>query len=331
MTPGLRPVMEIAGVDQELIDWSSTHRPAIEDVLEGITDDYVKKHGYLPGERARHGLAWWAAQETRPDKKTPRPLDQLLAWWCVSALLKFGQRMVDGLLQRCQAAGAAIRARVGPWVDTARLRAPYREAQGVPELLHPIARFLNQERLWSSRSRRPPPVTWSEGWGTSGYSCARASLTTVLIPDEEFEPGGAANGRALAWLVASLGVGVADGVGDLGLGHAGGCGDDEVAGELCDEGFRGGAGRDQTHILSDANGLPLLVGVSAANTHDSEGLKPRWWRVTKRDTTPTAAVTSSPSGWMRTEPTTALICVDGSVGSVSAYASPARASSSASG
>ncbi|MFF0000943.1 hypothetical protein [Streptomyces avermitilis] len=91
----------------------------MEDVLEGITDEYVKKHGHLPGERARHGLAWWAAQETRPEKKTPRPLDQLLAWWRASALLKFGQRMVDGLLQRCQAAGAAIRARVGPWVDTA--------------------------------------------------------------------------------------------------------------------------------------------------------------------------------------------------------------------
>ncbi len=28
------------------------------------------------------------------------------------------------------------------------------------------------------------------------------------------------------------------------------------------------------HILSDANGLSLLVGVSAGNTHDSEGLKP---------------------------------------------------------
>lgn len=28
------------------------------------------------------------------------------------------------------------------------------------------------------------------------------------------------------------------------------------------------------HILSDANGLPLLVGVSAGNTHDSEELKP---------------------------------------------------------
>ncbi|MFK4070465.1 MobF family relaxase [Streptomyces sp. NPDC029674] len=119
VTPGLRPVMEIAGVDQELIDWSATRRRRIEDVLEGITDDYVKKHGRLPGERARHGLAWWAAQETRPDKKTPRPLDQLLAWWRVSALLKFGQAMVDGLLERCRSAGAVIRARVGPWVDTA--------------------------------------------------------------------------------------------------------------------------------------------------------------------------------------------------------------------
>ncbi|MGX1480847.1 UNVERIFIED_CONTAM: conjugative relaxase-like TrwC/TraI family protein [Streptomyces canus] len=117
VTPGLRPVMEIAGVGQELIDWSSTRRRRIEDVLKGITDEYVKKHGHLPGERVRHGLAWWAAQETRPDKKTPRPLDQLLARWRVSTLLKFGQRMVDGLLQRCQAAGAAIRAR--PWVDTA--------------------------------------------------------------------------------------------------------------------------------------------------------------------------------------------------------------------
>jgi hypothetical protein len=28
------------------------------------------------------------------------------------------------------------------------------------------------------------------------------------------------------------------------------------------------------HVLSDANGLPLVVGVFAANVHDSEGLKP---------------------------------------------------------
>lgn len=28
VTPGLRPVMEVAGVDQELIDWSSTRHAA---------------------------------------------------------------------------------------------------------------------------------------------------------------------------------------------------------------------------------------------------------------------------------------------------------------
>ncbi|MFK0112556.1 MobF family relaxase [Streptomyces sp. NPDC091217] len=119
VTPGLRPVMEIAGVDQALIDWSSTRRKRIEDELEDLTAKYVAKHGRLPDERARHGLGWWAAQNTRPDKKTPRPLEQLRAWWRASAILRFGKQMVDGLLERCRAVGAAIRARVGPHVDTA--------------------------------------------------------------------------------------------------------------------------------------------------------------------------------------------------------------------
>ncbi|MEU7088110.1 MobF family relaxase [Streptomyces achromogenes] len=119
VTPGLRPVMEIAGVDSELINWSSTRRQQIEDVLEGLTYKYAQKHGRLPGEKARHGLGWWAAQDTRREKKTPRPLEQLLAWWKASALLKFGKQMVDGLLDRCRAAGTAIRARVDPVVDTA--------------------------------------------------------------------------------------------------------------------------------------------------------------------------------------------------------------------
>ncbi|WP_330480043.1 MobF family relaxase [Streptomyces sp. NBC_00724] len=119
VTPGLRPVMEIAGVDSELIHWSATRREQIEAALEGITEKYVAKHKRLPGERGRHGLGWWAAQDTRREKKTPKPLEQLRAWWRVSAILSFGQKMVDGLLERCRAAGAAIRKRVGPLVDTA--------------------------------------------------------------------------------------------------------------------------------------------------------------------------------------------------------------------
>lgn len=119
VTPGLRPVMEIAGVDSELIGWSSTRRQRIEDVLEGLTYKYAEKHKRLPGERGRAGLGWWAAQDTRPEKKTVRPLEQLSAWWRELAVGRFGQPMVDGLLERCRAAGKAVRARVASLVDTA--------------------------------------------------------------------------------------------------------------------------------------------------------------------------------------------------------------------
>ncbi|MFE3583171.1 MobF family relaxase [Streptomyces vinaceus] len=119
VTPGLRPVMEVAGVDEHLIDWSSTRREQMAPVLERITDQYVKKHKRLPGERGRNGLGWWAAQDTRREKRTPKPLEQLRAWWRASAILRFGQEVVDGLLERCRAAGAVIRARVRPVVDTA--------------------------------------------------------------------------------------------------------------------------------------------------------------------------------------------------------------------
>jgi conjugative relaxase-like TrwC/TraI family protein len=118
VTPGLRPVMEIAGVDETLIAWSSSRRQRIEDALESLTDQYVKDHGRLPGERAHNALGWWAAQNSRPAKKSPKPLEQLLAWWRSSAILTFGKEMVDGLVERCRRAGAAIRARVSPRVDT---------------------------------------------------------------------------------------------------------------------------------------------------------------------------------------------------------------------
>ncbi|MCZ0983793.1 relaxase domain-containing protein [Streptomyces diastatochromogenes] len=119
VTPGLRPVMEIAGVDQALIDWSATRREQIAPMLERLTEQYARDHGRLPDERARHALGWWAAQDTRRGKKTPKPLEQLLAWWRASAIWRFGQQTVEELLERCRAAGKAIRERVATRVDTA--------------------------------------------------------------------------------------------------------------------------------------------------------------------------------------------------------------------
>lgn len=147
VTLGLRPVMEVAGVDQELIDWSSTRRQRIEQALEGITAQYVQDHGRLPDERARHGLGWWAAQDTRPAKKTPKRLEQLRAWWKVSALLRFGQEMVDGLLDRCRAAGAAIRARISPRVDTVLA------AVDVAAIVYTVRRVFNRHHILAEARR----------------------------------------------------------------------------------------------------------------------------------------------------------------------------------
>ncbi len=166
VTPGLRPVMEIAGVDSELIDWSSTRRQRIEDALEGLTYKFAPEHGRLPCERARNGLGWQAVQDTRPEKKTPRPLKQLLAWWRASALLKFGKQMVDGLLRRCRAAGAATRARVEPRVD-----AVLAAVDVAPRSSPPFA------------ASAPAATSWPKPAGTCWRRCAarssRAAWTTT--------------------------------------------------------------------------------------------------------------------------------------------------------
>lgn len=84
------------------------------------------------------------------------------------------------------------------------------------------------------------------------------------------------------------------------------------------------------HVLSDANGLPIVVGLSAASTHDSLALKPVI-QGHKRDTTPTAAGTSSPDVSTQTRPTTSLTCENGCGASTSVSVSPARESSPANG
>lgn len=61
VTPGRRPVMEIAGIDQRLIGWQSTRRQQIEDALPVLEAAYEERQGHPPGERAAYGLACQAA------------------------------------------------------------------------------------------------------------------------------------------------------------------------------------------------------------------------------------------------------------------------------
>ncbi|WNI20229.1 MobF family relaxase [Actinacidiphila sp. ITFR-21] len=109
-TPGRRPVMEIAGVPPELIDWTSTRQRDTAVLLEQAEADYIADHGYPPTARVRSRLMKRAADDSRPAKKTPLPLAELRRRWRADAIRRFGAELVDGLLELCRRAAAAIRA-----------------------------------------------------------------------------------------------------------------------------------------------------------------------------------------------------------------------------
>ncbi|MEU3620043.1 MobF family relaxase [Streptomyces sp. NPDC006872] len=120
VTPGRRPVMELAGIDQRLIDWQSTRRQQIEDALSVLTANYEKKQGHPPGERAAYALGCQAADRTRPPKRTELlSLTELRERWRDSAIRAHGVDVIDRLAERARAVAAAVWARVRPVVDIA--------------------------------------------------------------------------------------------------------------------------------------------------------------------------------------------------------------------
>lgn len=129
VTPGRRPVMEIAGVPHELIRWTARRSDQIAACLEDLEHEYVTavdddgELKFLPvvSERARAKLNAIAARKTRPPKQKTLPLAQLRAWWKTSAILTSGVAadVITSLLEYARAAARAIRARIAAVVDVA--------------------------------------------------------------------------------------------------------------------------------------------------------------------------------------------------------------------
>ena len=118
VTPGRRPVMEVAGIDQRLIGWQSTRRQQIADATPVLVADYKATRGHAPGERAAYALDGQAADRTRPPKPTAaRSLTELRDGWRESAIRAYGVDVVSRLAVRARAAAAAVWARVRPVVD----------------------------------------------------------------------------------------------------------------------------------------------------------------------------------------------------------------------
>ncbi|MEW1552269.1 MobF family relaxase, partial [Streptomyces tsukubensis] len=128
VTPGRRPVMEIAGIPHDLIAWTARRSDQItacrteleREYVTAVDDDRNPKYAPVVSERARARLNKMAARQTRPPKRTTaRSLAELRELWRDSAVRKLGAALIDSLLDLARVAAAAIRARVPAVVDLA--------------------------------------------------------------------------------------------------------------------------------------------------------------------------------------------------------------------
>ncbi|WP_371801583.1 relaxase domain-containing protein (plasmid) [Streptomyces sp. NBC_01732] len=109
VTPGKRPVMEIAGVGTDLIEANSSRSKSIKERTVELVAEYREKHGYEPSSKTLTALMQQATLETRPDKGAARPLAELRTEWRDAAVEAFGADRVDRLLQNARAAAGKTR------------------------------------------------------------------------------------------------------------------------------------------------------------------------------------------------------------------------------
>jgi conjugative relaxase-like TrwC/TraI family protein len=106
VTPGKRPVVEIAGVDERLTGVFSTRSADIKKVVGQLEKDYRATHGRSPDAVARIKLAQQATLETRPAKAHARSLAGLRTEWAIKAAERVGAATVTNLLKDARAAAA---------------------------------------------------------------------------------------------------------------------------------------------------------------------------------------------------------------------------------
>ncbi|MFE2529791.1 MobF family relaxase [Streptomyces sp. NPDC059382] len=109
VTPGKRPVMEIAGVGADMIEANSTRSTGIKERTSELVSEYRERYGYEPDSKTLTALMQQATLETRPDKKAARSLSELRSEWRSAAIETFGIERVDGLLEAARTAAGSVR------------------------------------------------------------------------------------------------------------------------------------------------------------------------------------------------------------------------------
>lgn len=81
----LSPVMEIAGINREMVEHFSSRRSEISAELDRLKAEYVEAHGHAPGRKAMLELAQQATLATRPHKSEAKSLKNLCEEWAAQA------------------------------------------------------------------------------------------------------------------------------------------------------------------------------------------------------------------------------------------------------
>lgn len=119
VTPGKRPVAEIAGIDDRLTTLWSSRSLDVKDRTRQLVEEHRQAHGKEPDKRTLIHLAQQATLETRPTKATARSLPQLRAAWREAAADIVGADAVVDILATAQrAAQRAARRTPGSTLTT---------------------------------------------------------------------------------------------------------------------------------------------------------------------------------------------------------------------
>ncbi|KQQ18761.1 hypothetical protein ASF48_17745 [Rathayibacter sp. Leaf299] len=111
---GRRPVMEIAGVDTELMTAFSSRSASIRETTKRLEKEYRQQHGHEPDAATRVKIAQQATLDTRPAKEHARSLEALRADWRQQAITVSGKDAVDGMLHTARARADDLRTAQAP-------------------------------------------------------------------------------------------------------------------------------------------------------------------------------------------------------------------------
>ncbi|WP_278315036.1 MobF family relaxase [Lolliginicoccus levis] len=108
MGPGRQPVLEVAGISDELREGFSSRTAAVRARRDELAAAYRAEHGYSPDARALYRLAQQATLDTREGKAEARSLAAMREQWRADATGLLGSRdAVEDMLDRVLGGAAA--------------------------------------------------------------------------------------------------------------------------------------------------------------------------------------------------------------------------------